>query len=29
MNEIGYLFWYFSGLVAGRAVERRLETRDA
>lgn len=23
MNEVGYLFWYFSGLVASRAVEHR------
>jgi len=28
MNEIGYLFWYFSGLVAGRAVARRQRARE-
>jgi hypothetical protein len=27
MNEIGYLFWYIGGLVAGRAIESRRRAR--
>lgn len=27
MNEVGYLFWYFSGVVAGRVVEQRRSRR--
>jgi hypothetical protein len=28
MNEIGYLFWYLSGVIAGRAFEHRQGARD-